>query len=189
MSTNAKSSRVTSLLPSSDKSDADRLGRLEALDVVAAETAVARDDALAEIEPAWRSASILASRALRLGERHQVAQVVEQHGIGTAPASESPVRRRAGRSGERRQIRRDVGHLRVGQPQIGHVGARVVVLRIADPVVEPDVRRLAADALQRLAERAPRTGGRAIVLVDDVAAQAADRSDDLLTRLRVAPRR
>ena len=63
------------------------------------------------------------------------------------------------------------------------------MLRIADPVVEPGVGRLAADALQRLAKRAARTDGRAIVLIDDVASEAPDRAHDLLTRLRVSARR
>ncbi len=61
--------------------DADRLRRLEPLDVVAAEAAVARDDALPEVELLGVRVH-LREASLRLGQRHQVAQVVEQHGIG-----------------------------------------------------------------------------------------------------------
>src|SRR5262249_1368794 len=49
--------------------------------------------------------------------------------------------------------------------------------------------RLAADGLERLAERAMRTGFLARALADDVAALAADGLDDLLAVLGVAPRR
>ena len=49
-STNAKSSRETSLLPSSDSSVPIGCVVLEALDLVAAEAAVAVDDALSELD-------------------------------------------------------------------------------------------------------------------------------------------
>ena len=126
---------------------ADRLRRLEALDVVAAEAAVAGDDALPELEllglrvhlrqraPAPRQAASGCAGSRAAPHRSAPASACTGAGVPAGPC-------------QRRQIRRDVGHLRIGQPQVGHVGARVVVLRIADPVVEPLVGRLAADVLR-----------------------------------------
>ena len=164
--------------------DADRLRRLEAFDVVAAEAAVARDHPLAEIELLGVGVHLCQAR-LSLGQRHQIAEVVQQHGVRLRWRRRHR-RRRPRRARQRHQIRRHVGHLRIGEPQVGHVGGRVVVLRIAHPVEQPHVGRLAADALQRLAERAPRSDGGTIVLIDDVAAEATDSANDLLARLRIA---
>jgi hypothetical protein len=129
-------------------------------------------------------------RASRLPplERHHGAEVVEQRLV-----DRRLIGRRLGRVAarllQRRQIRGDVGHLRIGEAQIGHERVGVVVLRIAYPVEDPFVGGLVADVLERLAEGALRPGLGAGLFVDDVTPLAADRLDDLFAALGIAARR
>ena len=163
---------------------ADRLHGFEAFDLVTTETAVARDDAPAKLLLLGIRVH-LRQLSLRLGQRHHIAQIVEQHIIGLLRCG-CRLSGHARRAGERRQKRGDVGDLRVREAQVRHIRVRVVMLRIAHPVVEPDIRGLAADVLQRLPERAPRPGLGAIFLIEHVAAQASNRADDLFAALRIA---
>src|SRR4030095_15225778 len=90
------------------------------------------------------------------------------------------LRRVAAGTFEPGQIGGNVRNLRVGQPQVRHVGVRTVMLRVAYPVVDPLVGGLVADVLERLTERAPRTDLVALALADHVATLATDFLDDLL---------
>src|SRR6266540_2560532 len=60
------------------------------------------------------------------------------------------------------------------------------MLGIADPVVDPLVRRLVADVLERLTERAPRADLRSFSFAHPVTALAADGLADLFAAFRVA---
>ena len=113
---------------------ADRLRLLEALDLVAAEAAVAVDDALPELEllARWRRASTAPPSPPRTASPSGSSRAAR---CRRPPDRASPWRHRRPGCFKRRQVRRDVGHLRVGQAQVGHVGLGVVVLRIAYPVV------------------------------------------------------
>ena len=166
---------------------ANRLNVLEAFDLVATVAAVPVDDPAAEIELLGLRVE-LADGRLRLFERQQGPVVVQQHAVDRRLIGRR-LRRIPARGLERRQVRGNVGHLRVGQPQVRHVGRRAVVLRIPHPVVDPGVAGLVADVLQGLTEGPMGPGLGARLLVERVAAQTADVLDDLLSSRRVATRR
>ena len=163
---------------------ADRLRLLEPFDLVIAEAPVAGDGALAE-----RNLLLLGIELRDFGfgilEGHHGLVVLEndpidRHLIGRR------LRRVAARPLQTGQVRGHVGHLLVGEPQVRHVGRGAVVLRIPDPVVDPLVRGLVADVLERLTEGAPRSHLGARALTHHMAALTPDRLDDLLTGFRVA---
>ena len=133
---------------------ANRLGILETTDLVTTEATVASDRPVAEVkQPFLRTHR--RERRPGLFHRHDRAHVIEQHvvDVGRRIGRPGGRARAAGQSGE---IRGHVGDLRLGQPQVWHVGLGAVVLRVADPIEQPFVAGLAADALQRLPERPSR---------------------------------
>ena len=154
---------------------ADRLRVLEALDVVAAEAAVAVDDALAELD--LLRARRPASPSCRLGllERHHRLEVVEQDRVdrrlvGRAP---SPRRRRRPSGPTDRSRRRRPARRSGAGPACRWPGCSA-----SDR--GPSCRSTRRSSCCRCSRAAGRRCGagrpRARPLADDVAAEAADRS-------------
>ena len=170
--------------------DADGVRLLEALDLVAAEAAVAADRLLAQED---RPLLVAHLRDLLVGGLHRHAG--GQQVLLDGRVAHGRVHRRTRLLAEAvvleaHQVRGDVRRLLVGEPQVRHARVRPVALRVLDPGVQPARVDLGAGAVEVRAVRAvgrrPERVHAALVVADAVAAEAPDRLERLAPGREVA---
>ncbi len=178
---------VDRLVPPLGELDADRLGLLEAGDVVAGVAAVVGDDLLAHEEVLVPRRHLREVR-LRVDDRAGLHEVLGDEGVALGRVGLRRVRGLELRLGRPRpEVRDEVRDLVVGQAQVRHPRLGVVGLRVLQPRGDPARRRLLGKADQVRAVLAPAVHDAPLRAgLGDVAALAADVLEEDLAPRRVA---